>query len=89
MGGGRYERGSGRGGEGQEGAGCGGGGSGWRGLEGGGCGQGIGVWRGIGMEGVGRWRVHVDGGREEVGARRGAVEGWPGCMGEGGGVGGD
>ena len=40
------------------------------------------------MEGVGRWRVHVDGGREEVGARRGAVEGWPGCMGEGGGVGG-
>ena len=35
------------------------------------------------MEGVGRWRVHVDGGREEVGARRGAVKGWPGCMGEG------
>ena len=32
--------------------------------------------------------MHVDGGREEVGARRGAVEGWPGCMGEGGGVGG-
>ena len=40
------------------------------------------------MEGVGRWRVHVDGGREEVGARRGAVEGWPGCMGEGEGMGG-
>ena len=38
------------------------------------------------MEGVGRWTVHVDGGREEVGARRGAVEGWPGCMGEGWGI---
>ena len=32
--------------------------------------------------------MHVDGGREEVGARRGAVEGWPGCMGEGEGMGG-
>ena len=32
--------------------------------------------------------MHVDGGREWVGARRRAVEGWPGCMGEGEGMGG-
>ena len=32
--------------------------------------------------------MHVDGGREWVGARRRAVEGWPGCMGEGGSGGG-